>query len=303
MESRGPPRQMSGDEIVNLLQQYPNVIFGKNRFSKEDFLRVRPYAQKKKSVKRKRHVVEDNDETTDKLPKGWTKISIFYQLPYWQKLLIRHNLDPMHTEKNICDNLLSTLLQDAMKSKDDLRARRDLTALNIRDDLQARDIGNNKFELPSSRITMTKIEMERFCEVIKSVKSSDGYASNISNKVQVHERKILGLKTHDYHVLLHQLLSVALRKNMDKEVTKVIIEFCGFFRKLCSKVIDVRDFKVLATNMSETLCKMELFFPPSFFTIRVHLSQHLANECIIAGPVNYRWMYPIERLVMFLAIT
>ena len=82
-------------------------------------------------------------------------------------------------------------------------------------------------------------------------------------------------------------------------MAKVIIEFCGFFRKLCSKDVDVRDFKVLAANMSETLCKMELFFPPSFFTIMVHLSQHLANECIIAGPVNYRWMYPIERLVMF----
>ena len=144
---------------------------------------MRPYAQKKKALKRKRHVVEDNDKTTDKLPKGWTKISIFYQLSYLQKLLIRHNLDPMLTEKNIYDNLLSTLLQDAIKSKDDLRACRDLTALNIQDHLQARVIGNNKFELPSSRITMTKIEMERFCEVIKSVKSPDGYASNISNKV------------------------------------------------------------------------------------------------------------------------
>ena len=141
--------------------------------------------------------------------------------------------------------------------------------------------------------------MQRFCEVLKSVKSPNGYSVNISSKVQVQERKILGLKTHDHHVLLHQLIPVALRKNMDKEVAKVIIEFCGFFRKLCSKVIDVHDFKALGEKLSETLCKMELFFPLSFFTVMVHLTQHLAKECQIGGPVNYRWMYPIERLVMF----
>jgi hypothetical protein len=301
VENRAPPRQLSGNEIVDLLKQYPKVRFGKNRYCKEDLLRVRVSAKNKKAPKRRRRVERINDETTnDKLPIGWTKFSIFYQLPYWQELLIRHMLDVMHIEKNICDNLLSTLLQDALKSKDDLRARQDLIALQIRDDLQARDIGNNKFELPSSRITMSKDEMQRFCEVLKSVKSPDGYSANISSKVQVKERKILGLKTHDYHVLLHQLLPVALRKNMDKEVAKVIIEFCGFFRKLCSKAIDVLAFKKLASEMSETLCKMELFFPPSFFTVMVHLSQHLANECIIAGPVNYRWMYPIERLDFFI---
>jgi len=95
-------------------------------------------------------------------------------------------LDVMHIEKNICDNLLSTLLQDALKSKDNLRTHQDLIALKIRDDLQARDIGNNKFELSSYRITMSKDEMQRFCEVlksVKSVKSSDGYSANISSKV------------------------------------------------------------------------------------------------------------------------
>jgi len=36
----------------------------------------------------------------------WRKKSIFFQLPYWDSLLIRHNLDVMHIEKNICDSLL-----------------------------------------------------------------------------------------------------------------------------------------------------------------------------------------------------
>ncbi|KAL0377219.1 UNVERIFIED_CONTAM: hypothetical protein Scaly_0839500 [Sesamum calycinum] len=33
----------------------------------------------------------------------WTKKSIFWDLPYWSTLLIRHNLDVMHIEKNVFD--------------------------------------------------------------------------------------------------------------------------------------------------------------------------------------------------------
>ena len=113
------------------------------------------------------------------------KIQHFFQLPYWKELKIRHNLDVMHIEKNICDNLLSTLLQDANKSKDDLRARRDLTALNIREELQPKFIGNDRLELPTSRITMSKVEMQIFCQVLKSIKLPEGYSANISNYVQV----------------------------------------------------------------------------------------------------------------------
>jgi Domain of unknown function (DUF4218) len=35
--------------------------------------------------------------------------------------------------------------------------------------------------------------------------------------------------------------------------------------------------------------------PPSFFDSMEHLPVHLAYEARIAGPVQYRWMYPFER--------
>ncbi|XP_020262242.1 uncharacterized protein LOC109838190 [Asparagus officinalis] len=301
VETRNKPRQMTGADIVKLLEHLPKIRFGKNRYSKYDSLKVRGSGKKKKTLKRKRAFQRAHvDNRVDKLPKGWSKFSIFFQLPYWQKLKIRHNLDVMHIEKNVCDNIVSTLLQDPNKSNDDLRARQDLAALNIREDLQAQDVGLRKKHKPSSHVTMSTEQMQRFCEVLKSVKSPDGYSANISNNVQVQERKLLGLKTHDYHVLLHQLLPVALRNNMEKEASKIIMEYCGFFRKLCSKVIDVKEFKKLETKISLILCNLELIFPPSFFTVMVHVTQHLASEAIIAGPVSYRWMYPIERYLGFM---
>ena len=40
----------------------------------------------------------------------WKKRSIFCDLPYWCKLDVRHSLDVMHVEKNVCDSLIGTLL-------------------------------------------------------------------------------------------------------------------------------------------------------------------------------------------------
>ena len=52
----------------------------------------------------------------------WKKRSIFFDLPYWENNPLRHNLDVMHIEKNICDNFLGTLLNLEGKSKDNFLA-------------------------------------------------------------------------------------------------------------------------------------------------------------------------------------
>ena len=45
---------------------------------------------------------------------------------------MRHNLDMMHVEKNVCDNVVSTLLNIDHKSKGNLKAQRDIEHLGIR---------------------------------------------------------------------------------------------------------------------------------------------------------------------------
>ena len=44
-----------------------------------------------------------------------------------------------------------------------------------------------------------------------------------------------------------------------------------------------------------TLCKLEKIFPPAFFDVMVHLAIHLLDEALLRGPVQYGWMFPIER--------
>ena len=54
---------------------------------------------------------------------NWTKKSIFLELPYWKTLKLCHNLDVMHIEKNVCDNVVGTLMDIDGKTKDSWKAR------------------------------------------------------------------------------------------------------------------------------------------------------------------------------------
>ena len=76
---------------------------------------------------------------------------------------------------------------------------------------------------------------------------------------------------------------------------EVLIEISNYFNDICSKTIDVKHMEKLEKEIVVTLCKLEQLFPPSFFTVMIHFVVHLASEVRIAGHVQYRWMYPIER--------
>ncbi|KAK5811903.1 hypothetical protein PVK06_027288 [Gossypium arboreum] len=82
---------------------------------------------------------------------------------------------------------------------------------------------------------------------------------------------------------------------MSKKVTSYIIELSNIMKEICGKVLNVEELEKVQDRATLTLCNLEKIFPPSFFTIMVHLVIHLPHEAIIGGPVFYRWMYPIER--------
>ena len=108
----------------------------------------------------------------------WKKQSIFFDLSYWSKLEVRHYIDVMHVEKNVCDSLIGTLLNIQGKTKDGVNARLDLLEMNIREDLVPREVGKRTY-LPPACYTMSRQEKISFCLCLKSVKVPQGYSSNI----------------------------------------------------------------------------------------------------------------------------
>jgi hypothetical protein len=84
------------------------------------------------------HVVLSKWKRTGKNTKEddmWKKQSIFLELPYWKDLDVRHSIDVMHVEKNMCESLLRTLLNTDMKRRDHRHVWVDLKKMGIRPEL------------------------------------------------------------------------------------------------------------------------------------------------------------------------
>jgi hypothetical protein len=75
-------------------------------------------------------------------PKIFSRKVLLWMLPYWKDWLLPYNLDVMHIEKNICENILGTLLEILGKTKDTDNARLDLHDMGIRHDLHLQQDGN-----------------------------------------------------------------------------------------------------------------------------------------------------------------
>ncbi|CAL8150888.1 unnamed protein product [Prunus armeniaca] len=266
-ERRLRPREWSGDEILDQLNQLDFAPFGKT------VSRVRPST----------HM-------------NWTHKPMFFELPYWSKLKLRHNLDVMHVEKNVFDTLVGTILDIEGKTKDTIKARLDLERMGIRRGLwMNRD--NDKARRDLAFFSMKPNDKKEFLKFVSSVKFPDGYASNIARCVNVDGGKFTGLKSHDCHVFMQRLLPVGIRHLLPEDVVKPIILLSRFFSQLTAKTLRKTDMFQLRHDIVQVLCKFEMIFPPAFFTTMMHVMVHLPEEALLAGPVNYRWMYPIERLL------
>ncbi|XP_042939624.1 uncharacterized protein LOC122274674 [Carya illinoinensis] len=261
-----PPTELMGHDVLQQLEEVATVQFGKG------------------SRKRKRRPNELN----------WTKQSIFFQLPYWSTLSLRHNLDVMHIEKNICDNVLGTLMNIEGKNKDTANACRDLMELGLRKELHLQLVGSG-YSMVLGSYTLDLDQRRCFCKWLADVKFPDSFASNISRCVSVNDGKIMGMKSLDYHVFMQRLLPVAIGGFLRSDIRLALTELSSFFKALCARTLTLDVLKQLQSDIASILCKVEMIFPPAFFDIMVHLAIHLPREAFLGGSVQYRWMYPFER--------
>ncbi|CAJ2642138.1 unnamed protein product [Trifolium pratense] len=257
------PEPLTGEQVYEL-QRDINVVFGKD------------VGKGKKKGKKK----SDVEEKKSDVKISWNKRSVFFDLPYWSSLDVRHCIDVMHVEKNVCDSVIGTLLNIAGKTKDGINARLDMDLMGIRKELLPQQI-NNRTYLPPACYTLSKKEKTSFCECLKSIKVPHGYSSNVNKLVSMNDLKLIGLKSHDCHVLMQQLLPVAIRGILPDNVRKTISRLCLFFNAICCKAIDPLKLDELENEAAVILCQLEMYFPPSFFDIMVHLIVHLGFPSLV----------------------
>ena len=130
---------------------------------------------------------------------------------------MRHNLDVMHIEKIWCDSLIGTLLNIPSNSKDSIKARKDLAALGLRKNLHPK-AGPNRTFLPAACYTLTKDEKKELCNCLYNIKVPEGYSSNIRTLVDMKNLNLVGMKSHDCHVLFQHILHVAIRGVLPRKI-------------------------------------------------------------------------------------
>ena len=131
-------------------------------------------------------------------------------------------------------------------------------------------------------------------ECLSSIKVPSGFSSNIKRIINVSKKKFVNLKSHDYHVIMMQLLLVALRGIIPPHVRLATVKLCAFLNAISQKAINPLDLATLQNDVVQCLVSFELVFPPSFFYIMTHLLAHLVKEINILGPMFLHNMFPLE---------
>ncbi|XP_026397199.1 uncharacterized protein LOC113291933 [Papaver somniferum] len=282
------PEPMTGEEIYEEVKCIKNSWGKKGTNTQGEDVQATPGKEKSKEVDRSGEE-EEGRETT-----YWSKYNIWQRLlRYWRYNDVQHCIDFMHVEKNVGQSLVGTLLHNG-NTKDGLNARKDLVRLGLKSELHPKTDDKGTI-LPAACYTLTTEEKDIFLETLSELRVPEGYCSDFSTLVNLKERKLIGLKSHDYHMLMQQFLPVAIRSIMPTPVRYAIIrevKLCGpvCFRWMypferCMKVIKghVRNKNqpcgcIAEENVAEETIEIYCEYHKSIRTIGIPLDRHNTSQ-------------------------
>ena len=125
----------------------------------------------------------------------------------------------MNYEKNICENILKKF----MGEKNTPASRMDMQGCGIRQHLWLRQVNGKDRTLwmPDAPYVLSAAGKREFFEILRCIKIPSCYVSNLHSRVTY--GKLHRLKSHDYHILLHQILPVCLRNIGDEKVVGAVV--------------------------------------------------------------------------------
>jgi hypothetical protein len=81
-----------------------------------------------------------------------------------------------------------------------------------------------------SSILFDAERVRRDISMVEKIKFPDRYAANIKWEVNLDTGKLVGLKSHDYHILIERLVSVMFRGYFNPDLWKMLAELGYFYR-------------------------------------------------------------------------
>nr|GEZ26708.1 hypothetical protein [Tanacetum cinerariifolium] len=168
----------------------------------------------------------------------WLVLSVIYNLPSWlcmkRKFIMLSVLISGYPGNDI--DTISTIQPSIQKAKEGVQWTTRISAcsksidrgtniqrgLGIKPELFARQ-EKDKTTLPLACYTLTNAEKDIFCETLSNIKVPQGYCLNFSSLASQKDRKLIGLESHDYHLLMQEFLPIAIRSIMHPPTRYAII--------------------------------------------------------------------------------
>ena len=205
---------------------------------------------------------------------------------------MRHTLDVMHIEKNVAATTFGFLMGES----DTIAMRQDMVEAGAMPELHLRQEGDSqRLFKPHAPYVLREDEKVKLLKAIHSCKTPTGHCGNFEKLVNMEKKKLQFMKSHDWHVLIQDILPACIRGLLPEGPRVAIIRLGHCFKRLCAKVIRRRDLVLLHNYVAETVALLEVHFPPGFWNVMPHLLLHLPREVYWCGTVHTRWMYGVER--------
>jgi hypothetical protein len=135
---------------------------------------------------------------------NWTHKYALWELSYMPTLILMHNINVMHQERNMGESIISTCMNFLGKIKDNIKAQQDLAELCNRPSLELKVNGG---KLHTS-FCLKPQQRKEVMWWMKRLKFPDGYAVGLRRSVNMTTGKLIGLKSHDYHIIMERLMHV-----------------------------------------------------------------------------------------------
>ncbi|XP_075486375.1 uncharacterized protein LOC142525980 [Primulina tabacum] len=186
---------------------------------------------------RKKRRKQNSSKEVQKPVQRWKKKSKNFGFPYWSGLLLRHNLDMMHVEKNVCENIIGTLLNLKKKFKDGVNARKDLEELALRDllpkgprnaifllgafynELCQRVLDRNRLEQLEENIAEILCMLERFMKILKVYVKNWARSESCTAECYLAEERMAFSSAY-----IKNAYSIAVRSNRNDDLVDGLLE-------------------------------------------------------------------------------
>jgi hypothetical protein len=157
----------------------------------------------------------------------------------------------MHCENTLCENILKTIFG----TKDIVVVQEDLKDCEVQSHLWVQNVVVIYIN-PIASYALIDQEKERFLHIIHVLKMPTYYVCSLK-KIVHKDGDLKGMKSHDFHVMMHNILSLCMWDLMSKGCRIAIICLCHVFKKLCAKILDPTTMGEFKKDVAMTLMLLE----------------------------------------------